>query len=1029
MTLRRILFPLRLARLRLARRGGRVVLVALGIAAAAALLAAASAGSLVARDRSLERETARLTESDRAVRVVWGGIASGPSNRFAAVDGAARDALRPFGGPPVRAMLFRQSEAAGRLFDLGAVDGLGRFVRLRSGRLPSPCRPERCEVVQLGGSGPIPRIPGLKLVRVGRASLESAVPLGNLVTRETYAGILSSSLRYHTAATPPLLLAEGVRQLATVPTFEPTYRSYTWTLPLAPDRLHPWSLDTFTRDVTRAQAELTALTLAYEVTAPTKELRDADQNGRVSARRLLLIGGQAAALLLAFAVLAAVGLRRDAEAEWRRLTWYGARGWQLALVSTAEIVAVALVGAALGWALGAGVGALVAAQADVPVGATLGHSVLSAGGLALAVGLGLAAAVVVLLSLRMASARLGALTVTPVDAAAVGAVVVVVVALARGEADASALADQQGTGAVLVLLPALIAFVAAVVCARALAPALRLLERSGRSGPTSARLAALSLARNPGRAAVTAAFLVVTIGLAVFAEAYRATLTRSQRDQAAFTIPVDAIAREDLTRLVPVLRAAPVDRFAAAAPDARAFPVVRLSGDVRATEGGGGFELLGIPAGDLGSISWRDDYSSESRQTLAARLRPQGSVALRGVRLPADARQLVLPLRVHGDELAVRAFVVTPTGAARGIGLGTTSSRRLAGRIPPEARGGLLVSFTFDLTNTGLHGVPNGGANAAAVAQGTMRIGTPEADGRSLPLDFDAWTGTGGVTGTAPALRYLVTGDNVARFRAIQPTDDRPVPVAASAGVAAAAGPGGVVALDLGSGRIVARIVSTLRRLPTVDGEAVLADQSTVATALNADAPGSGATTEVWVEAPSGDERRLEAALGRPPFDALSVTFHRGVLEDLRSDPLARGTLITLAGGAVAALVLALAGILLGLVSDLRDERGELFDLEAQGAEPATLRRHLRLRAGLVAAFGLVGGVALGAVLVALVVSLVTLTAGGMGAELPLLLDADWAVLALGLFAYVAVGAVVVAAATRSAFRADVAGRFVEVGT
>ncbi len=1028
MITRRILFPLRLAGVRLVRRGERVGLVALGIAAAAALLAAVSAGSLVARDRSLERQTAKLAAADRAVRVVWGGIASGPSNHFSDVDSAARSALRPFGDRPVRAMLFRQSQAAGRLFDLGAVDGLGRFVRLQSGRLPAQCRPQRCEVVQLGGTGPIPRLPGLRLVRVGRASLESAVPLGDLVTRETYAGVLSSSLRYHTAATPPLLLAEGVERLAAVPAFEPTYRSYTWTLPVAPGQVHPWSLHRFTNEVTRAGASLSALTLAYEVTAPTTELREADRTGRVAARRLLLIGGQAAALLLAFAVLAAVGMRRDAEAEWRRLTWYGARRWQLALVSGGEAVVVALAGAALGWAVGAGIGALVAGRADVPAGAVLRHSVANAGGVALAAGLGLTAAVVVLLSLRMAAARLGALTVTPIDAAAAGAVVAVAVALARGAADANTLADERGTGAVLLVLPALIAFAAAVVCARALAPALRLLERAGRSGPTPIRLAALSLARNPGRAAVAAAFLVVTLGLAVFAEAYRSTLARGQRDQAAFAVPVDAIAKEDLTRLVPVLRAAPVERFAAAVPGAHAFPVIRLSGNIAGAEGRG-FDLLGVPSDDLDNLRWRDDYSPESRQALASVLRPRGSVALRGVRLPASARRLVLPLRANGDDVAVRAFVVTPIGSARGLALGTTAARTLAARVPPDARGGLLVSFTFDLTNTGLHGVPNGGANAAAVAQGTMRIGTPAVDGRKLPVDFADWTGTGGINGSAPSLRYLVTGDNVARFRARQPTDDRPVPVAASSGVRALTGPGGVVPLDLGSGRILAQVVAPLRRAPTVDGDVVLADQATVATALNADAPGSGAATEVWVDAPKGAERRLEAALHRPPFDALQVTFHRRVLSDLRSEPLARGTLITLAGGAAAALVLALAGILLGLVSDLRDERGELFDLEAQGAEPATLRRHLRFRAGLVAGFGLLGGLALGAVLAALIVALVTLTASAGHAEPPLLLGADWTVLLLGLVAYATIGWLLVAAATRRAFRADVAGRFAEVGT
>ncbi len=1009
------------------RRGGRVTLVALGIAAAAALLAAVYAGSLVARASSLERRTDQIAAADRSIRVVWGGIGSGVSNRYASVDGDARAALRTFGGAPVRAMLFRETQIGGRLFDLGAVDGLGRFVQLQSGRLPRSCTPRRCEVVQLGGSGPFPQIAGLRLVRVGRATLDSAVPLGDLITRETYAGVLSSSLRYHTAATPPLLLAEGVRGLATVPALAPTYRSYSWTLPLAPDRVRPWSLGAFDDQVTRARAALTALTFAYVLTAPTDELSEADVSGRVAARRLLLIGGQAAALLLAFAVLAALGLRRDAEAEWRRLTWYGARRWQLVLLSAAETLVVGLAGAAVGWAVGTAIGAIVADRAGVSVGGVLGHSVLDAGGLALAVGLGIAAALVVLLTLRAATARLGGVAITPVDVAAAAAVVVVVVALARGAADATSLADERGTGVLLLLLPALIAFAAAVLAARALAPGLRWFERAGRSGPVPVRLAALSLARNPGRAAVVAAFLVVTLGLAVFAESYRATLARGQRDQAAFVVPVEAIAREDLTRLVPVQRAAPVGRFAAAAPGAHAFPVLRLSGDVRGS--GTGFELLGIPADQLERLRWRGDYSADSRSELARLLRPRGSTAPRGVRLPADARRLVLPLRTRGDELAVRASVVTPTGAVQGLALGTTGAGRLAAAVPREARGGLLVSFTFDQTGTGLHGVPNGGANFTPAARGTMLLGRPTVDGRRLPLDFSKWIGTGGISGTPPSLRYVVTGENVARLRARQPTEDRPVPVAASAAVAAAAGPGGVVALDFGSARLVARVVATLRRAPTVDGDVVLADESTAATALTADSPGAGAAGEVWVDAPTGSEARLDAALSRPPFDPLAVTFHRRVLHELRSEPLARGTLITLAAGAATALALALAGVLLGLLSDLRDERGELFDLEAQGAEPATLRRHLRLRTALVAATGVVGGLVLGAALTALIVALVTLTAGAGRAEPPLLLGADWPVLVLGLLVYAAIGAAVVAVATRRAFRADVAGRFAEVGT
>src|SRR5215211_1284282 len=137
------------------------------------------------------------------------------------------------------------------------------------------------------------------------------------------------------------------------------------------------------------------------------------------------------------------------------------------------------------------------------------------------------------------------------------------------------------------------------------------------------------------------------------------------------------------------------------------------------------------------------------------------------------------------------------------------------------------------------------------------------------------------------------------------------------------------------------------------------------------------------------------------------------VLADLRSDPLARGALATLAATALVALALALAGLLLGVVGDRRDERGELFDLEAQGASPATIRTHLRLRALLVAAFGLVGGILTGAILSTLVLSLVTLTAASARPEPPLRLALDVPLLAGAVVAYAVLAWALVAAATR----------------
>src|SRR5204862_106849 len=136
-------------------------------------------------------------------------------------------------------------------------------------------------------------------------------------------------------------------------------------------------------------------------------------------------------------------------------------------------------------------------------------------------------------------------------------------------------------------------------------------------------------------------------------------------------------------------------------------------------------------------------------------------------------------------------------------------------------------------------------------------------------------------------------------------------------------------------------------------------------------------------------------------------------LAGLRSDPLARGSLATLGATAALALALALVGLMLGVAGDRRDERGELFDLEAQGAAPATLRLHLRLRALIVAAFGLAGGIATGAILSRLVLSLVTVTASAAKPEPPLRLVLDVPLVAAAIALYALLAFLLVRAATR----------------
>ena len=241
-------------------------------------------------------------------------------------------------------------------------------------------------------------------------------------------------------------------------------------------------------------------------------------------------------------------LRTDLAAARRRLAWYGARGWQLALVTVAESGALALAGTAIGLAVGALGGALVAERAGAPVGDVLARSVFSGEGLGLALLVAAAATGVLVGAVAARAARPG---FGLLDAAAVAAIALVALELARGDGD----------GDLTLLLPALVTFAAAVLVARLLRPALRVVERLARGRSLGLRLASLSLARNPGYAVVATAFLVVSFGLALFAESYRATLARGERDQAAHRVPLDYVVREDLRRLIPVQDAASLERF------------------------------------------------------------------------------------------------------------------------------------------------------------------------------------------------------------------------------------------------------------------------------------------------------------------------------------------------------------------------------------------------------------------------------------------------------------------------------------
>jgi hypothetical protein len=293
-----------------------------------------------------------------------------------------------------------------------------------------------------------------------------------------------------------------------------------------------------------------------------------------------------------------------------------------------------------------------------------------------------------------------------------------------------------------------------------------------------------------------------------------------------------------------------------------------------------------------------------------------------------------------------------------------------------------------------------------------------------LPDAFDGWIGVGGARLEGETIRYTLTNAVTTRVRPRQPVDREPLPVLVTPRLAAAADQDGLLPLQLAGERLTVRVVGTVSRFPGVDGQAVVGDAEALAGAVNLERPGAARLNEVWLRLrdPAG-AGAVDRALAAKPFNVLEVESRRALEADAGRDPIAHGTLLALAVAAAVALGLALAGILLTVLGDLRDERGELFDLEAQGASPSLLRRIVRTRALAVAAAGLIAGAITGVALAAVVTDLVGLTARATAAEPPLVLEVDVLVVLGAAALYVIAAAALVFLATRRAFSAPAPGR------
>jgi hypothetical protein len=858
-------------------------------------------------------------------------------------------------------------------------DDLAENFSVVSGRLPRACVPALCEYAEnapgpgnlgipVSGSPERPIVPGYRFVNVGRVHQRKAsvIPV------------------------PPIRVAivAGFSPISTR-TGRSGNGALQWSAPAGNLARHPWDVSHALAAVTRLDSDLKQRLGEVRVDSQSTNFETARAQASSDGRRLLVVSGAVLGVFVAFMIFAACRLRHDAELLYERLTVVNATRRQIRAVSLFEFLLASVAGSAVGIVVGVAAGALLVHHLGGAGAATARHVL----GLRTTWVYWSVALAISICSLYFVSraVRAGARSRAPELAGAV-ALAVLVTGLTKGGLDPSQLGAAGGaTIAFVVLVPTLLAIVVAVAGTRLLAPAFVGLERVTRTLGPPARLAALSIARRPGDAAVVVGFLGATLGLALFLLVYRATLVRSQHDQVLYAAPTDAVISEDLRQLVPVNNI-PLARF----PGKERIPVLRASGNVPQLENDDAFTLLGIPATALPGLSgWRRDFSDLSPAEITKRLRPSFDPQFRAIPLPRGRSRLVLPLQHDGEPLDVSATLLSRTGTFTEVEVGDTHEQSLHLTVPAEFRGGSLVGLVFRPGDTGLHQSAHAGDLFDDVAVGSLRIGP-------VPwIDFAGFDGVNGIdalaAGHTVTIRYAVGTKTVARLRTRQPTDGRFVNVVVSPQLARAAGARGVLPLDVLGTQVITRVVGVVSHFPTVDGNVVLADRRTVATALNASDPGPPFYNEVWVNDP--DHVRLERQLTNPVIESMTVVERSNLVDHALLSPVIRGARDLLALAVLTAVILGLIGIALAVSSDVRARRWEILDLSAQGLDQKSLIRFARLRLLLSCGFAALLALVLGLALAFVTVRLIRIAADVEKPNPPLLTTVHWAALGGGAIA------------------------------
>ncbi|MEZ0240585.1 MAG: hypothetical protein ACAH65_07290, partial [Chloroflexota bacterium] len=581
----------------------------------------------------------------------------------------------------------------------------------------------------------------------------------------------------------------------------------------------------------------------------------------------------------------------------------------------------------------------------------------------------------------------------------------------QGQLDPDELA-QAAAGPGTVLFPGLLGLTVILGSLVVLPPIFRRLARAARRSPLAVRLALMAIAREPLRPAATLTLLAFSLGAAVFALGQSATLRQGAVDESSYIAGMDI-------RVAPLTAdayfGAEIIRYMESGilgPDVEVHPILAQNA---LSASGRPVTVLGIEPEIVPELrGWRADFSAQTPAQIATAIAQPGDWRMIGVDLPTGARTVSVEVESSGDQVRLSAIVErNDPGHFRGVGydflrLGDLTGGRqtLSAELFPGNPSDIPIDYPKGWRIVALIASNGGPANSTGSSTGERQQATVTVHG----LD--------GVIDPTVPVHLDVSGSHAGQLlRGPVRTDGLVLPAVVSPDLADDVDADGVLTISMpNSLSLRVRPVAIATHIPTLTDTkraSVMVDEHPLFLALNGAGPGAGVPNAALLR--TADEATAAAVakrLGEAPFPLLSIQSRFAIEEARANDPYAIGVVWALFVGALAGLTLSIAGIILAASARLRDDRGDLGELEEQGLAPAALETLTVLQTIVLAIAGILVGSMVGLGLGWLAAASLAVTPDGAEPVPPLVLVAPWptiGALALAVLGVLAIGVLLLA--------------------